>query len=220
MPQRVIKNELLSQLPAHDFQLLQPYLAPLELPVRKKLEQPGKAIDHVYFVERGVVSVIVGGPSREIEIGVIGPEGMTGLSVLMGVGRSSYVSIVQIAGTALRIAAGQLEHAIERSASLHRSFLRYAHSFMTQSAQTALANGHSTIEERLARWLLMAHDRVDGDDLPLTHDFLATMLGVRRPGVTVALHHLEKLGLIQTQRGVITIIDRAGLEERANGAYV
>jgi CRP-like cAMP-binding protein len=97
--------------------------------------------------------------------------------------------------------------------------LRYGHAFVVQTGHTAMANGRSKVEERLARWLVMAHDRLDGDELPLTHEFLAIMLGVRRPGVTVALNLLEKDGLIDANRGVISIIDRKGLEEKSNGAY-
>ena len=102
---------------------------------------------------------------------------------------------------------------------MHKVLLDYVHSFMTQTTQTALANGRSKIEERLARWLLLADDRVDGDELPLTHEFLAIMLGVRRSGVTVALQELERRGLIAHRRSVITIIDRGGLEHGSNGTY-
>jgi CRP-like cAMP-binding protein len=112
-----------------------------------------------------------------------------------------------------------LREADERSMILHRAMLRYAHAFLLQTTTTALANGRSKIEERLARWLLMARDRLESDELPLTHEFLALMLGTQRPGVTIALHGLERGGLITTRRGAITILDRKALEENANGTY-
>ncbi len=218
-PPRKSKNLLLTSLRDEDFRLLAPHLEFVDLPVRKKLEQPNKAVDYVYFVETGIVSIIVGGPVRGIELGLVGPEGMTGLTVLLSADRASNEALVQIAGTANRISAGNLRKALDQSSALLRTLLRYAHSFMAQAAQTAHANGHSKIEERLARWLLMAHDRIEGDELPLTHEFLSIMLGVRRPGVTVALNLLVMRGLIQSQRGVITILDRTGLKKSANGAY-
>ena len=132
---------------------------------------------------------------------------------------AEFLRRMQIGGGGQRIGAVELGHAIEQSAGLHWSLLRYGHAFVVQMGYTALANGRSKIEERLARWLLMAHDRVDGDLVPLTHEFLATMLGVQRPGVTVALGLLENKGLIQAERGVVSIADRKGLEEISNGAY-
>jgi CRP-like cAMP-binding protein len=113
-----------------------------------------------------------------------------------------------------------MREADERSMILHRAMLRYAHAFLLQTTTTALANGRSKIEERAARWLLMADDRIDGDDLPLTHEFLGLMLGTHRPGVTIALQALEKAGLITTRRSHITIIDRKGLEKSSNGTYI
>jgi CRP-like cAMP-binding protein len=120
-------------------------------------------------------------------------------------------------GSCMRVA--DLRKAIEKSASLHLSMLRYAHSFLDQTMRTAVANGRSKIEERLARWLLMADDRLDGTDLPLTHDFLAMMLGVRRPGVTMAMQELEREGVVARKRGHVVIIDRAALETLSNGTY-
>jgi CRP-like cAMP-binding protein len=120
---------------------------------------------------------------------------------------------MQIAGNGLRLSARELRKAIRTSTALHHVLLGYVHSFMTQTIQTALANGRSKIEERLARWLLLAHDRVDGDELLLTHEFLAVMPGVRRPGVTTALQELERKGLIAHRRSVITIEDRKGWSE-------
>jgi hypothetical protein len=133
--------------------------------------------------------------------------------------RVPHETYMQIAGHGQRIKADYLREAIATSNSLHQLLLAYVFSFMTQTTQTALANGRSKIEERLARWLLMARDRVDSDELPLTHEFLAIMLGVRRSGVTVALQELERKGLIAHRRSVITIGDREGLEHSSNGTY-
>ena len=144
---------------------------------------------------------------------------MTGLAVVMGTDRSAHQTFVQSAGRGWKIRSDDLRAAIGKSRSMHQRFLLYAHAFLTQTGYTAMANGRSKIEDRLARWLLMAHDRIDGDTLSLTHEFLSIMLGVRRPGVTHAVNLLERTGLIQARRGTITIIDRKGLEENSNGAY-
>ena len=212
-------NRLLSRLSRDELGLLEPHLDAVDLPVRKHLEDRNKAIEHVYFIERGFASVVANGTGRSIEVGIIGREGMTGLSVVMGTDRSPHETYMQAAGDGQRISSAKLRSAMAQSPALHRSFLRYGHAFIVQTAQTALANGRSKIEERLARWLLMAQDRLDGDAVPLTHEFLSVMLGVRRPGVTVALDVLEKDGLIQAKRGVVLIIDRTGLRKITNGAY-
>jgi CRP-like cAMP-binding protein len=213
-------NRILSRLSAEDFALLEPHLAMSDLAVRKQLEVSRRPIEHVYFPESGIVSVVANGDNKQsIEVGLIGRDGMTGLAIVMGTDRSPHQTYVQVAGRASRIRADSLRAAIGKSATLHRRLLQYAHAFLMQTGYTALANGRSKIEERLARWLLMAHDRIDGDTLTLTHEFLSVMLGVRRPGVTHALNLLENAGLIDAHRGVITIIDREGLEESSNGAY-
>ena len=127
---------------------------------------------------------------------------------------------MQAAGQGQCMKADALRKAIDKSVTLHRSLLRYVHNFLEQATRTAVANGRSKIEERLARWLLMADDRLDGPDLPLTHEFLAMMLGVRRPGVTVAIQELEREGVIARKRGHIVILDREALEKMSNGTYV
>lgn len=212
-------NRVLARLSPDDFALLQPHLEALDLPVRKQLENRNKTIEHVYFIEHGFASVVANGTGRSIEVGLIGREGMTGLAVVMGTDRSPHDTFMQAAGDGQRISSAKVRSAMEQSPALHRSFLRYGHAFVVQTAQTALANGRSKIEERLARWLLMAHDRLDSDELPLTHEFLSIMLGVRRPGVTVALHLLEKQGLIRAKRGAVAILNRTGLRKISNGAY-
>jgi len=214
-------NRILSRLSRQEFALLEPHLEAVDLPVRKTLEARRKRIDQVYFIESGFASVVANGTSKpSIEVGIIGREGMTGLAIVMGHDRAQHDTYMQVAGHGLRISAAKLREADERSMILHRAMLRYAHAFLLQTTTTALANGRSKIEERAARWLLMADDRIDGDDLPLTHEFLGLMLGTHRPGVTIALQALEKAGLITTRRSHITIIDRKGLEKSSNGTYI
>ena len=215
-----IANHLLSRLSSDDFQLLQPNLKRVDLPLRKNLEQPNRPIDQIYFLESGFASVVADGSGdRSIEVGLIGREGMTGLPVLMGTDRSPHETFVQNAGEGLRISAGSLRKAMEQSRTLHRTFLLYAHAFVLQVTNTAMANGRSKIEQRLARWLLMAQDRIGEDVVSLTHELLSLMLGVRRPGVTVALKILEEAGVLRSRRGVISIIDRKGLERLADRTY-
>jgi CRP-like cAMP-binding protein len=219
--ERVFLNEVLLSLTQSDLDLLTPGLQPINLPLRKQLEVKSRRIEHVYFFDRGLASVVTNGSGHsEIEIGIIGREGVTGLAVIMGGDRSPHETYVQLAGSGHRLAVPLLRSAMAQSASLQQRLLRVGYAFTVQTAQTAMANGRHKIEERLARWLLMAHDRVDGDDLSLTHEFLSRMLGVRRPGVTVALKGLEMNGLIKAKRGGILIIDRTGLEESSNGAYI
>jgi CRP-like cAMP-binding protein len=212
-------NRLLSRLSRADARLLEPHLQAADLPVRKQLQTRNDRVRQVYFLESGVASVVANG-QHTIEIGMIGREGMTGISLVLGDGgRVPNETYMQIAGRGQRLSANDLRQAISASATLHQVLLGYVHAFLAQTAQTALANGRSKIEERLARWLLMAHDRVDGDELTLTHEFLAVMLGVRRSGVTTAIQELERKGLIGHRRSFITIIDREGLEENSNGTY-
>ena len=214
-------NRILSRLSRQDFALLEPHLEPVDLPVRKPLEARRKRIEQVYFIESGFASVVANGTSKpSIEVGIIGREGMTGLAIVLGSDRAQHATYIQAAGKGLRISAARLREADERSNTLHRAILRFAHSFLAQTTTTALANGRSKIEERLARWLLMADDRIDSEELPLTHEFLGLMLGTHRPGVTIALQALEKAGLITTRRSRVTILDRKALEKSANGTYV
>jgi CRP-like cAMP-binding protein len=213
-------NKLLSRLSRADTRLLEPHLQVVELPVRKQLQARNDRVRQVYFLENGIASVLANGNNR-IEIGLIGREGMTGLSVVLGDGgRVPHETCMQVVGSAQRLSADDLRAAISASVTLHQVLLGYVHSFLTQVAETALANACSRIEERLARWLLMAHDRVDSDELALTHETLSIMLGVRRSGVTTSLQELERKGFIAHRRGIITILDREGLENDTNGTYI
>ena len=200
--------------------MLQPHLETIRLPVRKMLEARNRKIRTVYFMESGFASVVANGTSEpSIEIGIIGREGMSGLAVVLGADRPVHETYIQAAGSGLCLAADSLRGAIDKSPTLHRELLKAAYAFQTQVTQTALANGRSKIEERLARWLLLADDRIDGDELPLTHEFLSLMLGVQRSGVTLAVQALEAEGLIAARRGRISILDRAKLEKKSNGTY-
>ncbi|MGH6872541.1 MAG: Crp/Fnr family transcriptional regulator [Rhizomicrobium sp.] len=199
--------------------LLEPMLEHVDLKRRAVLETPNKAVENVYFVETGVASVVAVNRGERIEVALIGCEGMSGVTVVMGNHRSPNSIYMQIEGEAYALDAGALRKALDRSASLRAVLLRYAQVFMTQASQTAIANGRAKLGERLARWLLMAHDRMSGDDVPLTHEFLSVMLGVRRASVTVALDVFRKDGLIEVRRGGITMLDRKAIERTAGGFY-
>ena len=172
-------NRILSRLSPADFGLLEPRLEAVDLPVRKQLEVRNRRVQNIYFMESGFASVVANGSSKpSIEVGIIGREGMSGISVVLGSNdRAAHETYIQVAGNGQRMSATDLRGAIAQSARLHHVLLRYAHAFLLQTTSTALANGRSKIEERLARWLLMADDRLDGDSIPLTHEFLSLMLG-------------------------------------------
>jgi len=166
-----------------------------------------------------VSSIINDSHDGKIEVGIIGREGLIGIPVVLGTDRNPFEFFVQIPGHGLRMSAEALTRAMDRSRSLHRHLLRYVQAKSVQAAETAFANANNNVESRLARWILMCHDRVDGDDIPLTHEFMAMMLGIRRAGVTTALHVLEGNGLIRAKRGTVTVRDREKLEEMADDAY-
>ena len=213
-------NKVLAALSPADFALLEPHLEPVSLDVRQVLEPANKSIKHSYFLNQGLASVIaIGKNGHRLEVGLIGREGMTGLPVVIGNDRSPNETFVQVKGNGSRIKAEALRGAIRESRSLHYVLLTFVHAFMILTAHTALSNGTATAEERLARWLLMAQDRLGGNEVPLTHEFLSLMLGIRREGVTVALNGLKRKGFIQLMRGCVQIADRRGLIEAANGSY-
>jgi CRP-like cAMP-binding protein len=216
------RNRLLSMLNADDLTALQGDLEPLVLQPRKTLEHRDRAVERVYFPESGMVSVVgrsATTPDLDVEIGIVGYEGMTGLPGILGNDRSPSQSIVQIAGEANSIPAVKLRNLVEKRQTLQKTFLKYAHAFMIQTMHTAIANARGTLEQRMARWLLMAQDRAKATTLPLTHEFLALMLAVRRPGVTEAVNEFTRKGLIAHERGAVVIIDRRGLMEIAGGLY-
>jgi CRP-like cAMP-binding protein len=215
------RNRVLRSLSPKDLDLLQPHLVSTPLEFRKRLQSSNRRIRAAYFPESGIASVVAvgAGERRQAEVAIVGREGMTGLPVVLGAGRSPCEVFMQVEGAGQCIAADALRAAIDQSPTLLKSLLLYAHVFVVQAGYTALANGQGDLKERLARWLLMAHDRIEGDELVLTHEFLSLMLGVRRAGVTVALQHFESKGVIETARGAITVLDRDGLEDGANGLY-
>lgn len=221
MERNARRNRVLNAMSNADLALLEPHLEAVPLEFRQRLQSSNRSIRNLYFPESGLASVVAvgGGEDRQAEVAVVGREGMTGVPLVLGTDRSPCDIFIQVAGNGHCIAGPRLREAIGQSGSLLRLLLRYAHAFIIQANYTALANARGSIGERLARWLLMARDRLDSDEMSLTHEFLALMLGVRRAGVTEALHIFADKGLIETSRGSVTIIDRDGLEECANGLY-
>jgi CRP-like cAMP-binding protein len=217
--QSSIRNQLLAGLPSEDFDALQAHLEPIQVDLRQVLIEPNQPIEHVYFPQTGYASVVTNLHSTAIEVGLIGREGMVGIPVVLGVRSAPFQYFVQHPGEVLRMATPHLEAVIDDRPSLHRVLLRYAQALNVQTSGTAFTNAEHTLETRLARWLLMCHDRVDGDEILITHEFMSMMLGVRRSGVTTATHILEGNGLIRAKRGVINILDRERLEEFADSAY-
>jgi CRP-like cAMP-binding protein len=215
------RNELLRRLDAGDLRLLEPHMERLMLPLRHSIERPRATIEHIYFFETGFASIVATVPRghRDTEVGLIGHEGMTGGLVVLGDDRSAHECYVQLAGHGIRIPTVAFQAALAESPTLRSFLLKYVQCLYVQSGYTALVNARSNLEERLARWLLMCADRVIGDKIFITHEFLAMMLGVRRPGVTVALQMLEGKALIRANRGEIVIRDRDGLFELADGTY-
>ena len=213
-------NRLLQTLSSSDIELLAPHLMTVVLRVPQDMEWPNRSIREVYFPDTGIASVVAINPDgKQVEVGVIGSEGMSGAAVILGNERSPHSTYVQIAGRGMRISAGDLRDAMAASASLRALLLRYVQTFMMQTAHTAIANACASLPQRLARWLLMAHDRVAADKVALTHEFLSLMMGVRRAGVTEALRELGRLKLTKTTRGEITILNRRGVEKVAGSYY-
>jgi CRP-like cAMP-binding protein len=191
-----------------------------DLVMHRRLADSKRPIDRVFFLDTGLASNVTNTRHQKpIEIGVVGREGVVNLPVLLGTDRTPGATYIQIPGDGHSIETCRIREAMAESTSLQRAVVMCAYVYMEQMASTVLANGRGTVLERLARWLLMAHDRVDGDALPLTHELLSVMLGARRSGVTVALRTFEERGLVDATRGLITILDRDGLEETANGFY-
>jgi len=217
----VQRNRILSAMSNADLALLQPHLEKVPLKFRQRLQSSHRSIRNVFFPECGIASVVAvgGGERRQAEVAIIGREGMTGLPVVLGTDRSPCDIFMQVEGEGYCIAAQKLSEVLNQSISLLKYLLRYGHTCAVQANYTALANARGSVGERLARWLLMARDRLDSDEMILTHEFLALMLGVRRAGVTGALQAFETQGLVETARGSVTIKDREGLEECANGLY-
>lgn len=218
--QATIRNRLLRALSSEDFARLAPYLQSLDLAVQDTLIVPGRPVEHLYFPESGICSITANGPEGGVEVGIVGREGLVGaVPILTGSDRVPHNHFVQVAGQALRIAVAPFDEAVEESAPLRALLLRYLQTEIVQIRLTAFATARFTIEVRLARWLLMCHDRLDGDELQIKHEFLAMMLGVQRSGVTLALQNLEGAGRIRSRRGRIIVLDRTLLEALADTSY-
>ncbi|MCI0755057.1 Crp/Fnr family transcriptional regulator [Teichococcus vastitatis] len=213
-------NHLLNALPPEDLASFRPRLERVDLSFRQTLQMAEEPITSIHFPENGYLSrLAIMDNGDAAEIGLIGAEGMTGIAVLLGDDRDSFEIIVQVPGPALSIGLPAFRTALEQIPSLRRLLLRYALAHFEQVARTGACNGRHPIDQRLARWLLMAHDRAGGDAFPMTHEFLSMMLGVRRAGVTVAAGLLQKAGHIRYERGRIEITNRTGLEACACECY-
>ncbi|GGG06855.1 MULTISPECIES: Crp/Fnr family transcriptional regulator [Rhizobium] len=213
------RNKLLSCLPNEDADILRPDLEPVTLTQGQVLFGAYETISHIHFFEGGLSSEIAGlEQSRSTEVGCIGFEGYSAVPAVLGVDSTPHHAFMQCGGPALRIEVSRLRAAMDDSHGLRKLLLKYAHVFLIQIAATALADSRYEVTQRLARWVLMSQDRI-GDELPLTHDFLSLMLGVRRPSVTDAIHRLEGVQAIKAERSLIVVRDRRKLEEIAGSTY-
>jgi CRP-like cAMP-binding protein len=220
LEQSALRNHLLTMLPAEEFAALEPYLVPVDLPARQLLQHPNEPIRALYFVEDGWISLLMAlQDGSTVDIGMVGREGMIGTPILLGSDRSIVEALVQRAGSGIRLDAQHLQDALRSCPSLRRLLMHFSLALMTQIGQTVACNRRHPIEQRLVCWLLMAHDRSDGDQLPMTHEALAATLGVRRASISMAAGALQKAGLIRYASGQITILDRAGLEAAACECY-
>src|SRR5437867_4751586 len=214
------KNRILAALPQEDLDRFFAGLQPVSLPQKHPIYRIGDPLDSIYFIEQGVASILTGmADGSTIEVGMVGTEGIVGAAALLGSAVSAQQIIVQAPGAALKMPAAKCKAAFDQSADFRALVLRYVAALFDLGAQTAACNRLHTVEQRFARWLLMARDRIDVDELPMTHEFLASMLGVRRAGVTETAGELQRSGLIRNHRGVVNIVDRGGLEALACECY-
>jgi CRP-like cAMP-binding protein len=215
-----IENKLLALLPARDFDLVSRDLEHVDLPRRTPLAKFREPFTHIHFLTSGIASVVVVTPEgNKVEGGIFGCEGYVPTSATTGIETSPHDVNIQLAGAGYRMNFEAFRSLMKRSDSFAKVVGRSMEAFAIQLSYTAASNAIHDVNERLARWILMCHDRVDGDEINLTHDFMSLMLAVRRPSVTTALHILEGNGFIRSTRGTITIRDRAALEEFARDAY-
>jgi CRP-like cAMP-binding protein len=214
------KNRVLAALPQADLDRLFVDLQPVSLPLKQLLYQVGAPLDCVYFIEEGVASVLTSmADGGTIEVGMIGSEGIAGVAALLGAESAAQQIVIQARCAALRMPVAKCREVFDGSPTFRAAALRYVAALLDLSAQTAACNRLHSIEQRCARWFLMARDRTDADVMPMTHEFLASMLGVRRAGITETTGELQRSGLIRNHRGEVTILDRDGLEAAACECY-
>jgi len=213
------KNAILARLDHSEHRRLSRYLKPFSLRFGQTLYEPHKEIDYVYFPESGVISLVVVLEQGVIETGVVGNEGMAGLAVFLGMPSAHWRAVCQVATDGLRLDSAALRRERRRGGPFNDLLLRYTHAVVTMVSHSAACNRAHSVEERLSRWLLMTHDRIEGDEMALTQKFLAMMLGVHRPSVNVAGAALQSAGLIKYTRGRITVTNRLGLERTACECY-
>jgi CRP-like cAMP-binding protein len=206
------ENLLLRALPPESVDRLAEYLVTTDAPSRTELYEPGDTVNQVYFPLDSVISITAPLGATQGEVATVGQEGMIGLPTVFGTHFVSMRFFVQIGGRMAVAPADAFANLLREDETLRTVMLRYAHAMFAQIGQSVVCNQRHSLRQRCARWLLMTHDRVSGDQFHLTHEFLAVMLGVRRAGVTVAAGNLQKAGLIRYRRGEITILNRAGLE--------
>ncbi|MEN3974409.1 Crp/Fnr family transcriptional regulator [Emcibacter sp. SYSU 3D8] len=215
-----LRNRLLAALSGSDAALLTPHLVLVDLEKHQILIEPGEEMQFCWFIEAGIASIVAGTlRGDQTEVGLVGCDGMVDVAVLHTLNHSSLRVFVQAAGQAYRIQIAAIQGALQRSETLRSELLRYSHALLVQVSSTTLANASCTLEERLARWLLMYHDRSDGDDLFMTHEILSLMLNVRRAGVSLTLKSLQTRSILSSRRGVIAITDRLALEKIAGDGY-
>lgn len=214
------QNHVIAALPAEDYARLAPSFEPVPMPLGDVLYEPGTQMAHVYFPTTAIVSLLyVMENGQSAEIAVVGSEGIVGVSLFMGGNTTPSRGIVQSAGHAYRLKGKLLKEEFYRAGPMQRLLLRYTQALLTQMAQTAACNRHHTIDQQLCRWLLLCIDRLPADNLEMTQELIANMLGVRREGVTEAAGRLRKSGLITYSHGKITVLDRAGMEARVCECY-
>lgn len=215
-----VRNEILLSLPAKECATVLAELEFGELRAHDLLNEMGEVIEYCYFMNSGMTSILtVMADGKGVEVGLTGKEGFVGLPVIVGLKTSPTRAIVQIAGSAFRLSGAQILRALSRCPQLERRLNRYSQELSMQATQVAACNRLHEVEQRLARWLLMSQDRVDGDVVPLTQEFLSHMLGTRRASVTVAAGVLQKAGLIKYVRGTVNIVNRSRLEDAACECY-
>ncbi|MFI5072539.1 MAG: Crp/Fnr family transcriptional regulator [Terriglobales bacterium] len=215
-----IKNVVLLNIPAKDFSLIRPHLEAIDLPPQLILDEPGENIEYAHFLNEGLASLVVlTSDGRSVEVAIVGKEGMVGTPLAVGLDRGPYRTIMQIAGSGLRIKSRLLDQTLQHSPELRLILNRFVLIQGLQIAQIAACNRLHEIEQRLARWLLMCQDRVESDLLPVTHEFLAQMLGTGRPSVSLAAGILQRASMIENLRGTVKILNRKKLEEAACECY-